>query len=381
MTFDPCALRAVLLKCRVHLHGIITFLPVEIFLGYFMRVILAAALLLTACSDKSAQQGPPGGGMPPTLVEIAKAEARELPDSLNAVGNLRAIESVVVRPEISGKLVRVQAAEGQRVAAGALLFALDSEIAQAEVNEALAAVRASERNRPRIIELATKQLISKADADAALATSEINNAKLASAKARLDKTQIRAPFEGVVGLRQVSVGEYVNAGQALVELVRLNPLEIEFQVPEALAPRLAVAQSVQIRTDAFPGEDFEAKVSAVSPSVQLSGRSIGLRARLDNPGNRLKPGQFVQVKLAMAAAEPVLMVPEQAVWPNGDQKMVYVVKDGKADLRPVTLGVREPGWVAVTEGLSAGDEVIIAGQMKLFPGAPVTTGKPAAKTN
>lgn len=346
-----------------------------------MRVILAAALLLTACSDKSAQQGPPGGGMPPTLVETAKAEARELPDSLNAVGNLRAIESVVVRPEISGKLVRVQAAEGQRVAAGALLFALDSEIAQAEVNEALAAVRASERNRPRIIELATKQLISKADADAALATSEINNAKLASAKARLDKTQIRAPFEGVVGLRQVSVGEYVNAGQALVELVRLNPLEIEFQVPEALAPRLAVAQSVQIRTDAFPGEDFEAKVSAVSPSVQLSGRSIGLRARLENPGNRLKPGQFVQVKLAMAAAEPVLMVPEQAVWPNGNQKMVYVVKDGKADLRPVTLGVREPGWVAVTEGLSAGDEVIIAGQMKLFPGAPVTTGKPAAKTN
>mgnify|MGYP006325454509 CR=1 FL=1 len=346
-----------------------------------MRVILAAALLLSACSDKSAQQGPPGGGMPPTLVETAKAETRELPDSLNAVGSLRAIESVVVRPEVSGKLVRVQIAEGQRVAAGALLFALDSEIAQAEVNEALAAVRASERNRPRIIELASKQLISKSDADAALATSEINSAKLASAKARLEKTQIRAPFEGVVGLRQVSAGDYVNAGQDLVELVRLNPMEVEFQVPETLASRLAVAQSVQIKTDAFPGENFEAKVSAVSPSVQLSGRSIGVRARLDNADNRLKPGQFVQVKLAMAAAEPVLMVPEQAVWPSGDQKMVYVVKDGKADLRPVTLGIREPGWVAVTEGLSAGDEIIVAGQMKLFPGAPVTTGKPAAKTN
>lgn len=346
-----------------------------------MRYLLAAVLLLTACSDKSAQQGPPGGGMPPTLVETAKATARELPDSLNAVGSLRAIESVVVRPEISGKLVRVQVAEGQRVAAGALLFALDSDIAQAEVNEALAAVRASERNRPRIVELAGKQLISKSDADAALATSEINNAKLASAKARLEKTQIRAPFEGVVGLRQVSVGEYVNAGQALVDLVRLDPLEVEFQVPENHAGRLAVGQSVSIVTDALPGETFDAKVTAIAPNVNLSGRSIGVRARLANADKRLKPGQFAQIELAMTAAAAVLMVPEQAIWPSGDQKMVYVVKDGKAELRPVTLGVREPGWVAIATGLEVGEEVVVAGQMKLFPGAPVTTGKPAGKPN
>jgi membrane fusion protein (multidrug efflux system) len=348
-----------------------------------MRLVLLTAALfgLSACSDKSAQQGPPGGGMPPTQVETAKAEARSQSDSLNAVGSIRAIESVVVRPEISGKLVRVQAAEGQRVAAGALLFALDSDIAQAEVNEALAAVRASERNRPRIIELASKQMISRSDADAALATSEINNAKLASAKARLAKTQIRAPFEGVVGLRQVSVGEYVNAGQALVDLVRLDPLEVEFQVPENHAGRLAVGQSVSVVTDALPGETFGGQVTAVAPDVQMSGRSIGVRARLANADKRLKPGQFAQVKLAMTAAEPVLMVPEQAVWPTGDQKMVYVVNNGKAELRPVTLGVREPGWVAIVAGLKAGEEVIVAGQMKLFPGAPVTTGKPAGKPN
>ena len=346
-----------------------------------MRYLLAAVLLLTACSDKSAQQGQPGGGMPPTLVETAKAVQRDLPGSLNAVGSLRAIESVVVRPEVSGKLVRVPVAEGQRVAAGTLLFALDSDIAQAEVNEALAAVRASERNRPRIVELAGKQLISKSDADAALATSEINNAKLASARARLEKTQIRAPFEGVVGLRQVSVGEYVNAGQALVDLVRLDPLEVEFQVPENQAGRLAVGQSVSIVTDALPGVTFDAKVTAIAPNVNLSGRSIGVRARLANTDKRLKPGQFAQVELAMTAAAPMLMVPEQAIWPSGDQKMVYVVKDGKAELRPVTLGVREPGWVAIATGLEAGEEVVVAGQMKLFPGAPVTTGKPAGKPN
>jgi len=346
-----------------------------------MRLVLLTAVLfgLSACGDKAAQQGAPGGGMPPTLVDTITAEARDLPDSLNAVGSLRAIESVVVRPEVAGKLVRVQIAEGQRVPAGALLFALDADIAQAEVNEALAAVRASERNRPRIIELATKQMISKSDADAALATSEINNAKLASANARLAKTQIRAPFEGVVGLRQVSVGEYVNAGQALVELVRLNPLEVEFQVPETQAARMAAGQDVQVQTEAFPGESFAAVVSAVAPSVQVAGRSVGVRARLDNTENRLKPGQFAQVKVSLRKAAPVLMVPEQAIWPNGEQKTVFVVKEGKAVQVPVTLGAREPGWVVIAAGIQAGDEVVTAGHQKLFPGAPVMTAKPAAK--
>ena len=346
-----------------------------------MRLVLLSAFVfaLSACGDKAAQQGGPGGGMPPTMVDTIKAETRDLPDSLNAVGSLRAIESVVVRPEVSGKLVRVQVAEGQRVTAGALLFALDADIAQAEVNEAAASVRASERNRPRIIELATKQMISKADADEALATSEINKAKLASAQARLSKTQIRAPFEGVVGLRQVSVGEYVNAGQALVELVRLNPMEVEFQVPETQAARLAVGQDVQVLNEALPGEQFAAKVSAVAPSVQVSSRSVSVRARLDNSENKLKPGQFAQVKVALQQAAPVLMVPEQAIWPNGEQKTVFVVKAGKAEQVPVTLGAREPGWVVVASGLQAGDEVVTAGQMKLFPGAPVMTAKPDAK--
>jgi membrane fusion protein (multidrug efflux system) len=345
-----------------------------------MRVILTIllALLLSACGKDAPQGGPPGGGMPPTMVETFKVETRPLSDHIEAVGSLRALESVTVRPEVAGKLVRIQVAEGQTVAAGTLLFALDGDIARAEVNEAMASVRASERNRPRIIELASKQLISKSDTDAALAISEINSAKLASAKARLAKTEIRAPFEGVVGLRQVSVGEYVNAGQVLVELVRLDPLEVEFQIPETLAARLNAGQSVSVQTDAFPGESFTGSISAIAPSVQVSGRSVAVRARLANAEKKLKPGQFAQVQVALAAAEPVLMLPEQAIWPSGDQKMVYRIKAGKAELVPVTLGLREPGWVAVTAGLSVGDEVITAGQQKLFPGAPVMTGKPAA---
>lgn len=345
-----------------------------------MRVILVIVLtwMLSACSKQGGQQGAAGGGMPPTPVETVKAEARQLSSRLDAVGSLRALESVSVRPEVAGKLVRIHVSEGQYVAAGSVLFALDAEIARAEVKEAQAAVHASERNRPRIIELASRQLLSKSDADTALATAEINNAKLASARARLAKMEIRAPFEGVIGLRQVSVGEYVSAGQALVELVRLDPLEVEFQVPETQAARLSVGQSVTVQTDAVPGESFTGRLSAIAPSVQVSGRSVAVRARLANAERKLKPGQFAQVQVALNAAQPVLMIPEQAIWPNGDQSAVYRIKAGKAEMVPVTLGGREPGWVAVIAGLVADDEVVTAGQQKLFPGAPVVIGKAAA---
>ena len=345
-----------------------------------MRYCLLLLLLvcLSACGkDESTQgQGPEAGGMPPTMVDVYAVIARESANSLSAVGNLRAIESVVIRPEVAGKLVRINATEGQAVAAGAVLFAFDDAIARADFNEAMANLRASQRNRPRIIELATKQLISRADADSALNVYEVNVAKVASAKARLDKSIIRAPFDGVIGLRQVSVGEFANAGQALVELVRLNPLQVEFQVSELHISRLLTGQTVAVKTDAFPSETFAGTITAISPSVQMSGRSAVVRARLDNNEKKLVPGQFAQVAVELSKSAPVLMIPEQAVWPSGDQKMAFVVKDGKAELVPITLGAREPGWVTVVSGLKAGQQVITAGQSKLFPGAPVMVSKP-----
>ena len=350
--------------------------------GMRMRYCLILLLLgfLSACDKDESAQGPGAGGMPATMVDVYQVQSRESSNSLNAVGNLRAIESVVIRPEVAGKLVRINATEGQAVAAGAVLFAFDDSIARADYNEATANLRASQRNRPRIIELATKQLISRADADSALNVYEVNVAKVASAKARLDKSIIRAPFDGVIGLRQVSVGEFANAGQALVELVRLNPLQVEFQVSELHISRLLTGQTVAVKTDAFPGETFVGTITAISPSVQMSGRSAVVRARLDNNEKKLVPGQFAQVKVELSKSAPVLMIPEQAVWPSGDQKMAFVVKGGKAELVPITLGAREPGWVTVVSGLTAGQQVITAGQSKLFPGAPVMVAKPAASS-
>lgn len=344
------------------------------------KILIAAVLLaLAACSKDDAKSGQGQGSMPPTLVDTFTVKPREVSNTLKAVGSIRAIEAVEVRPEVSGKIVQINFKDGQLVTAGMLLFALDSEIERAQYNEAMANVRASERNRPRVIELANKQLISKSAAEEALNISEVNTAKAQSAKARLDKMQIRAPFEGVVGLRQVSIGAYVNAGQALVELVRLNPLEVEFQVPESQVARLVTGQSVNVQLDAMPGVKFDGAITAIAPSVQINGRSVSVRAKLNNQEGKLVPGQFAQVLVELSKVASTMMIPEQAIWPNGDQKMVYVVSKGKANLVPVQLGSREPGWVEITSGLKVGDEVITAGQMKLFPGAPVMSAKQTKK--
>jgi membrane fusion protein (multidrug efflux system) len=191
---------------------------------------------------------------------------------------------------------------------------------------------------------------------------------------------IRAPFGGVAGLRKVNVGDYVDAGQDLVDLVRLDPLEIDLRAPEVVLGSLAVGQRVEFGVDAFRGETFPAVVVAIAPTVDAGGRSVSLRARLDNPDARLRPGMSARVRIVLATNARALVVPEQAIVPMGEGKNVYVVVDGKAKLVPVTVGVREPGVVEIASGLKDGDQVIVSGLQKVGDGAPVaaTPAKPDA---
>jgi membrane fusion protein (multidrug efflux system) len=334
-------------------------------------------LLLTACGS-SGPGGPGGaGGMPPTQVETAKVQPQPLSDQFETVGTLRAEESVVIRPEVDGKIQTIHFTEGQQVAAGALLFTLDPALTQAALNEANANLENSRRADARASELVGKQLISRSDADSAKAALGVDQARAASARTRLEKTQIRAPFAGVVGLRGVSAGDYVSTGQALVDLVRMDSLQLEFRVPEVQLGKLKVGQSVVFGVDAFPGEPFKGTIVAIAPTIDLASRSAALRARVDNSDFRLRPGLSARLQLVFATKPDALLVPEQAIWPNGDQKMVYVVRDGIAKLVPVTLGARQPGLVEVTEGLKAGDEVVTSGQQKLQDGAKVATAAAA----
>ena len=347
----------------------------------FLLLPLATFLVLgvSACKQDGGPGagGPPGGGMPPTAVESVRVRTQSLPNQFETVGTLRADESVIVRPEVAGEIEKVHFQEGERVAAGQVLFTLDDALVRADLNEANANLENARRAYKRATELAQKQLIAGADLDTTRAELDVNQARAASARTHLDKTVIRAPFAGVTGLRNVSAGDYVNVGQELVQLVRLDPIELDLRAPEVVLSSLAVGQKVLFGVDAYRDERFEAKVVAIAPTVDAGGRSVALRASLENPDLKLRPGMSARVRITLSTTAKALLVPEQAIWPMGEQKTVFVIQGGKAKQVPVELGTRLPGQVEVTSGLKDGDEVVVTGQLKLQDGAPVQA-KPAA---
>jgi membrane fusion protein, multidrug efflux system len=345
--------------------------------------LLAAAmsLALGACgkqaADSAAAGGPPGG-MPPMQVETVRVHAQRLPNQFETVGTLRADESVMLRPEVAGEIETIDFNEGERVAAGQVLFTLDSALVRAAANEAEANLVNARRAFARATDLAAKQLIAGADLDTKRAELAVAQARAASARTRLQKARITAPFAGVTGLRNVSAGDYVEVGQELVQLVRLDPIELDLRAPEVVLSSLAVGQTVLFGVDAYRDERFEAKVVAIAPTVDAGGRSVALRASLSNPDLKLRPGMSARVRITLSTSGSALLVPEQAVWPMGEQKTVFVIDQGKAKQVPVELGTRLPGQVEVTSGLKDGDEVVVAGQLKLRDGAPAVGQAPNA---
>jgi membrane fusion protein (multidrug efflux system) len=336
-------------------------------------------LLASPAGHAQGRGGKPGAAMPPTTVEAVKPTVKSLADAFKTVGSIKAGEVVTLKPEVDGKVEAILFEEGQTVAKGAPLFRLDPNLARADVAEADANAANSSRELKRAEEMVGRKLISQADFDKARMQANVDAAKLDSTRVRLAKTEIHAPFAGVISLRKVSPGAYVKAGDALVDLVQLDPLKLDFSAPEALGARLAPGQAVQVMVEAFPNQVFSGKVYAIAPQVELTTRSIAMRANLPNPGLKLKPGQFAQIALEMSRKDSALLIPEQALWPQGAKQFVYVVKDGKADLREIKTGQREPGMVEVLSGIDANDLVVIAGQLKIGPGAAVQPIDPNAK--
>lgn len=351
------------------------------------RLALSAAIAI-GLSTTAHTQGPPGGEMPPTIVEAARPKVEAVSETLSAVGTLRADEAITVRPELAGRVEAVLFEEGQKVAKGAPLFRLDASLVQADVAEAEANAANSGRELKRAQDLAGRKLIAPADVDTKRAQSKVDEAKLASSRTRLGKTDLRAPFAGTAGLRKVSPGEYVNIGDALVDLVATDTLKLDFSLPEVYLGRFRPGQKIAVsidaqrdRQDTRPNVFSEGEVYAVAPQVDLATRSVTLRARVPNADGKLFPGQFARVSLVLGSRENALLVPEQALWPQGGKQNVYIIKDGKAELVEVTTGQRKPGLVEIISGIGADDEVISAGQMKIGPGAKVQVqgAKPAAQ--
>ena len=324
-----------------------------------------------------APAGPGGlGEAAPVAVETAVAEERDVTPTLEAPGSLRANEDVVIRPEIDGRVVGIRFEEGQRVDRGTPLVALDDAVYRAEFDKAGVNLDLARRNYDRARDLLEKKLGSVRDRDVAEAALRSAEAELALARARLGKAKIAAPFAGVVGIRMVSPGDYVAAGQDLVRLVDLDIMKVDFRLPESALPLLGDANAIEVLPDALPGASFGGAVYATEPAVTETGRSLTLRARIEDPGGRLKPGMFARVRLRASRSVRGVVVPETAIVPGADQPSVFRVVAGRAERVAVAVGERGPGWVHVPEGLAAGDVVVVAGQEKLRDGAPVT-GPPA----
>ncbi len=358
---------------------------------------MAATLLAIAgCKDDGAAAGAPGGGPgggPPgemkLPVEAATLVPRPLSATIIASGTLRADESVILRPEVAGRITRITFNEGEPVANGQVLFVLDSALADAEVREAQAMAEVTRTAVGRADSMAARSLISKAEIDKLRADAAVMNARAASARTRLAKTQIRAPFAGHVGLREVSVGEFVSAGQELVTLVRLDPIEVAFSLPETQLSQVAVGQSVEVGFDAYRDRRFAGVVVAIDPVIDPASRSARVRARIANPEGLLRPGLSARLALGVGAPRDALMLPEQALLQQGDERYVYKIVAGKAKKAVVKTGMRLPGEVEIVSGLAAGDQIITAGQAKpmmregagvmVVAGSDAATAAPAAE--
>lgn len=312
------------------------------------------------------------GPRPATPVEAVKVRVEMVSEEVSAVGTLRSNESVIVRPEIAGRISSIHFDEGEPVEAGQTLVSLDDSTHQAELADARAALNLAERNFERLDELFEKGSTSARERDETLARAESARAALQLAHARLAKTDVNAPFSGILGLRRVSPGDYVTPGQDLVNLEDIDPIKVDFRIPERFLSSLSTGQIIRVRVDAFPGRSFEGEVYAIDPQVDPAGRSIAVRARIDNADRVLRPGLFARVRLIVDERPDALVVPEQALVPRGEQRYVFKVVDGKAALTPVQVGQRHAGKVEIAEGLSEGETVITAGQLKIRDGAPVS---------
>lgn len=304
-------------------------------------------------------------------VEVAKVEERPFTRGISAVGSLRSDEAVMLRPEVAGRIQHIDFREGQAVQRNQVLIRLDDSIQSAELQQARANLSLAESQYRRAVDLQGRGFVSQQARDESSSNLKVQQAATVLAQARLDKMTIRAPFGGIVGLRDVSVGDYVNQGQDLAPLEAIDPLKVDFRVPEMYLSKLKVGQSLSVRLDAMPGQERSGKVYAVSPLVDAGGRSILLRAEVPNNDSVLRPGMFARVQLQFGE-DQALVVPEAALAPAGQSQFVFRVRDGVAERVEVTLGERREGRAEVLTGVSAGDQVVVAGFQRLTEGARVT---------
>lgn len=330
-------------------------------------ILSALSLVFLACD---ASDGVPGAsGPPPTRVQVVTLEPQRLPRTISSVGSLESPDMTTVASEIRGRVVELDVPEGRRVEEGHILVQLDDAESGAALRRARARLT-NARDRLRRLENLRKQSVSSEQAyEDAKSEFDAARASFDEEKTRLGKTTILAPFAGVLGLRQVNLGQFVDGGTPVVELTQVDPLELSFGIPQRYASQLALGQGVLGKVGRC-GPEFEGTVDAIDPRVEPATRSVRLQASVPNPEGVLYPGMAVSLRLVVGEFTEALVVPQEAIVRQGTKYVVYTLDaENKAQQHTVTLGQFFADGVRVRTGLEPGARVVAAGQQKLRPGS------------
>jgi membrane fusion protein (multidrug efflux system) len=308
-----------------------------------------------------------------TGVTLEPVIVDQIRQSTKAVGTPHANESIMIRPEIPGRVRQVLFQEGQAVEKDDFLIELDDSELQAELAQAAAELKVSRLTYERIkqLDLDGKRYVPKQQLDEVAGSLQAAQAAHVLYTTRLAKTKIRAPFAGLTGIRRISPGDFVVAGQDLVNLEDVRTLKIDFKVSETLLRYIVPGQTIEVTTDAYPGETFHGTVYVVDPRIDMSTRSVQARARIPNVNYRLRPGMFAQLTVFLGRPERALLIPEEAVVPKKDKTFVYRAEGETARWIEVQLGMRMRGHVQVVQGLNEQDVVVRVGHHKLQDGARI----------
>lgn len=352
----------------------------------FALPIVGTVCLLTACGEPSARApgaggtpgtgkgGPPGGFKMP--VEMAAIEQRDWPVMARAVGSLAADESATIRNLTAGHVVAVPGVEGSVVTQGQPIVLIDGEKLGYELQRAAARRDEAESQLKRRDPLFRQQLISEAEMTEVKAAQAAAEAEYALARRQLNDATVRAPIDGVLGRRHISLGDFAAAGTPLFDLVKTDRLKLEFSLPENLLSSLKVGTEVRVKTAAYSDRGFTGTVDFIDPVIDPSTRSVRLRARVDNAEGLLRPNLFVNAEIRVDTIRQALVIPEEAVIPAMGRTAVFAVENDAARRVEVVIADRAPGLVALRTGLAPNGKVVTGGHQKLQDGMPVMTLPP-----
>jgi len=307
----------------------------------------------------------------PVTVEAAKVELARLSDDTQAVGSLRSRRGVVLRPEVSGRITQLNFTDGQRVRKGQVLVQFDDQLPLAQVQQSQAELSIARANQKRNQELVAQNFISQRSLDESAANLQVAEAKLSLAKATAARLKIVAPFDGIAGIRQVNVGDYLKDGADIVNIEDIEAIFVDFRLPERFQNKIKRGQTAVLDIDALPGRKYNAQIQAIDPLIDANGRSIGVRGCIDNRQLQLRPGMFARVNTVFGVRENARVVPEEAIVPQGGRQFVIKLLEGPNEQTRTTkrvevkVGLRSPGKVEILEGLEAGDTVVAAGQQRV----------------